>query len=949
MTDSRNLKDTVCLPQTEFPMKANLGQLEPHLLERWSDVDLWGQIRKDSRDMPPFILHDGPPYANGHLHIGHALNKILKDIINRNFQKMGFDANYVPGWDCHGLPIEWKIEEKYRAENRDKDGVPINEFRGECRRFAAYWMGVQSEEFQRLGVFGDWQNPYSTMTFAAEATIVREIGKFLQNGAIIRRERPVLWSVVEQTALADAEVEYEEVKSPSITVRFPVVQAHHPALGDCTVLAWTTTPWTLPCNRAMTLNPELDYAVIRVVRVADASRVRPDEKVLLAEGCVARVMAESGVEEYEHLATVSRADLEGSVLAHPLRAKGYDHDVPVLFGDHVTTDQGSGCVHTAPNHGGEDFAICQAHGITSPPTVLENGGYHAGLPEMDGHVVIDADGNFGSAKGQVIRLLQAEDALFFKGSVRQRYPHSWRSKKPVIYLATAQWFIDIEHDDLRQRVLEAIERTRFYPARGQNRLRSLIETRPDWCISRQRSWGVPIAIFVDRRSGAVLDDPEVMERIVVAFEQEGADCWFDNPASRFLGDAHDPDDYEQVFDVVDVWFDSGSSHAFVLEARDDLYSPATLYLEGSDQHRGFFQSSILQSVGTRGRAPYENVLTHGFTLDEQGRKMSKSVGNTITPQQVIDQYGAEILRLWVANLDYGNDVHIGDTILKGTVDIYRRMRNTLRWLMGNLHHYNPERRTDPEDMPELEKLLLHRISQLGQALYQHQQAYNIQEAVKLLFQFCNQDLSAFYFDIRKDALYCDAIDDHKRLAALSMIAILFDVLCVWLSPILTFTAEEAWLVQTGDDPENSIHRRNYPKIPVSWQNPTLAWRWNQAQKIRKVVLGALEQARQQGFVKSALEAHPVIFVASQELYAETEGIDFAELCITPQCTLKTEPPPKEAFRLDDLSDVAVVIERAVGQKCARCWKVTQPDPAIGGDDPLCSRCTGVLRRDFEWF
>ncbi len=947
MTELPELKNTVCLPQTDFSMRARLPELEPKMLARWSDMELWQKIRTQSKGREKFILHDGPPYANGHLHIGHALNKILKDIINRNFQKMGFDGNYVPGWDCHGLPIEWKIEEKYREKNQDKDDVPINEFRGECRRFAAHWMGVQSEEFRRLGVFGDWENPYSTMTFAAEATIAREIGKFLMDGYLFRRERPVMWSVVERTALADAEVEYAEIKSPSITVRFPVTQAAIPELEGASVLIWTTTPWTIPCNRAIAIQPKFNYQIVKVTAVAEKSLACVDEQVLLAEDCVVRVMQDMAVESYEVMHTCEGSALEGTIAAHPLHSLGFDHQVPILFGDYVSNEQGTGCVHTAPGHGVDDYRLCQENGIETPMTVMADGGYHDSVPMMQGHRVITDDGAFGSANGHVIKMLLECEKLFAKGSVRHSYPHSWRSKKPVIYRATAQWFISMEHENLRERVLAEIAKTSFTPQSGQNRLHSLIASRPDWCISRQRAWGVPIAIFVDNRSGAPLQDSKVMERIAAAFEAEGADAWFNSPPERFLGADYNPKDYEQIFDVVDVWFDSGSTHSFVLEAREDLKSPASLYLEGSDQHRGFFHSSILHSTGTRGRAPYEAVLTHGFTLDAKGQKMSKSVGNVISPAEINDEYGAEILRLWVATLDYSHDVRIGKEILKGVVDIYRRMRNTLRWLMGNLHYYDPERKVLPENMPELERLMLHRLYEVDQEIRDSQGKFDIQQSTRALFQFCNQDLSALYFDLRKDALYCDARDDHKRLAALGMSAMLFDVLTVWLSPILTFTAEEAWITQTGDDPENSVHLRDYPHIPEDWNQPELAARWAVALEVRKVVLGALEVERKAGKIKSALETHPVVYVQDIDMHESLAGIDLAELCITAECDLSDKAAPAEAFRLNPDDAIAVVIALAQGEKCARCWKVTTPATGLAYEEPLCSRCVGVLRRDFN--
>ena len=942
------VKHTVCLPKTDFSMRAGLPQLEERLLQRWSDQGLWRAIRDQSRGREKFILHDGPPYANGHLHIGHALNKILKDVINRQHQKMGFDANYVPGWDCHGLPIEWKIEEQYRANNQDKNAIPINEFRDECRDFATHWMEVQRKEFIRLGVFGDWENPYNTMTYAAEATIVNELGKFLMHDYIVRRERPVMWSVVEQTALADAEIEYHELKSPSIMVRFPVVESPLAVLRGAQVVIWTTTPWTIPCNRAISVKPNIEYSVITVEAVAEESLAVVGEVLLLASDCVAAVTQQTGITHYRRQAAVSAQELAGTIAAHPLSSDGFDHPVPVLFADYVNTEQGTGCVHTAPGHGADDYATCQKHGIDTPITVMADGSYHESVPLMQGHQVITAEGEYGSANGFVIKKLLEAGQLVHKTSVRHQYPHSWRSKKPVIYRATAQWFISIDHQGLRDTVLAEIDRVTFTPSAGQLRLRSLIETRPDWCISRQRAWGVPIAIFVDKRTGQPLKDMAVMQNIVAAFAQEGANCWYDSPPERFLGSAYAPDDYEQIFDVVDVWFDSGSSHAFVLEAREALQSPASLYLEGSDQHRGFFHSSILQSCGTRGRAPYDAVLTHGFVLDEHGKKMSKSLGNIVSPQDISDQHGAEILRLWVATLDYSGDVRIGQQILKGVIDIYRRFRNTLRWLMGNLHYYDANRQLTVENMPLLERFILHRLYQLDATLRQAHTQYDLQSVVRELFQLCNQDLSAFYFDVRKDSLYCDARDDYKRLAALSMSAILFDLLTVWLSPILCFTTEEAWLAQTGEEKGNSVHLRDYPLIPQSWYQPDLAARWDKVMLVRKVVLSALEYQRQDGMIKSSLEASIAIAVDDASLYDALDGIDMAELCIVSAATVSRGKPAGEMHTLDDVSPVGVKVMLATGDKCQRCWKVTDCDEELVPETMICKRCQGVLSRDFAF-
>ncbi|MEM9683623.1 MAG: isoleucine--tRNA ligase, partial [Pseudomonadota bacterium] len=628
MTD---YKDTIQLPRTEFPMKAGLPKREPELLARWAEIELWEKLRTESKGRPKFILHDGPPYANGHLHIGHALNKILKDVINRSQQMMGKDANYVPGWDCHGLPIEWKIEEQYREAGQDKDAVPIDEFRQECREFADRWIGIQREEFERLGVLGDWDNPYTTMAYSAEAQIAREIGAFLMNGGLYRGSKPVLWSIVEKTALAEAEVEYHDVTSPTIHVRFPIVTASDPAFDGAAVIIWTTTPWTMPGNRAVAYGADYDYALVEVTEADEDGMAKPGERIVVATPLVDQVCADAKITGHKILKTCKGRDLAGTICAHPLRGQGYDYDVPLLPADFVTMEQGTGFVHIAPGHGADDFVLGMEHGLDVPATVGEDGLFYGHVPLFAGRTVYTADGKPGDITGAMITALISADGLLAKGRLRHSYPHSWRSKAPLIFRNTSQWFISMDSNDLRGKALTAIDETDFYPPQGRNRLYSMIEDRPDWCISRQRAWGVPIPVFVNKETGEPLRDERVVERIAEAFEAEGADAWFSSDPSRFLGNDYNEAEYEQVRDVVDVWFDSGSTHAFVLEQRPDLEWPASLYLEGSDQHRGWFHSSLLESCGTRGRAPYDAVLTHGFVMAEDGRKMSKSLGNIVAP------------------------------------------------------------------------------------------------------------------------------------------------------------------------------------------------------------------------------------------------------------------------------------------------------------------------------
>ena len=932
-------KKTVCLPQTDFPMKAGLPKREPELLQRWVDMDLWGRIRAESKGREPFILHDGPPYANGNLHIGHALNKILKDVINRSQQMMGKDANYVPGWDCHGLPIEWKIEEQYRAAGKDKDEVPIAEFRQECRDFADHWIDIQREEFKRLGVMGDWDHPYTTMAYPAEAQIAAEIGKFLMNGGLFRGSKPVLWSIVEKTALAEAEVEYMEHKSTTLYVRFPVASAKNAALESAAVVIWTTTPWTIPGNRGIAFSADATYGVYEVTGIAEGSTGRVGEKLVLADDLAEKVREAAKIESWTRVAGVD--SLDGTICAHPMRGQGYEFDVPVLPGDFVTMEQGTGLVHIGPGHGMDDFNFALAHGLEIPQTVGEDGAFYDHVPLFAGKVIYDQDGKTGDANGAVIRGLLDVGCLLAKASLRHEYPHSWRSKAPLIFRNTAQWFISMETNDLRRKALDAIDQTSFYPQQGKKRLHSMIENRPDWCVSRQRAWGVPITVFVHKETGEPLRDQKVVDRIVDAFREEGADAWFLSPPSRFLGNEYDPEDYEQVRDVVDVWFDSGSTHAFVLEQREDQRWPADLYLEGSDQHRGWFHSSLLEACGTRGRAPYDGVLTHGFVMAEDGRKMSKSLGNVVAPQTVTEESGAEILRLWVVASDYSEDLKIGPEILKHQIDAYRRLRNTLRYLIGNLNGYEAQDALPTAEMPELEQWVLHRLWQLDRHVRTSCEEYDFHGLFRELYNFCTVDLSAFYFDIRKDCLYCDPTDSTARRAAQTVLAQLFDCLTAWLAPILCFTAEEAWLQRNpGDD--QSVHLRTFPDIPDAWRNDTLGEKWSKIRQVRRVVLGALEIERAEKRIGSSLQAAPTVYMTA-DYAAALEDIDLAEIAITSGAVLQIGSPPANAFALPDADGIGVVPTKAEGEKCERCWKVL---PDIGSDPDykdICGRCADAVR------
>jgi len=948
----KDYRATVFLPETQFAMRGDLPKREPAMLERWARVGLWARQRTASQGRPKFILHDGPPYANGNLHIGHALNKILKDIINRAQQMTGKDAVYVPGWDCHGLPIEWKIEEQYRAKKKSKDDVPIVEFRRECREFARHWIDVQRVEFERLGVIGDWPHPYTTMAFAAEAQIAREIGKFLMNGLLFRGAKPVMWSVVEQTALAEAEIEYHDHTSTQVWVKFPVAKPGHREIKNASIVIWTTTPWTLPGNRAIAYGADIAYLVLRVREVGAASPLKPGEHIVVAETRWAELATTLDFRA-DMLMALKGAELAGTVCRHPLAGVaaangGYDFPVPLLPGDFVTDADGTGFVHVAPGHGADDFVLGQKHGVAVPETVAADGSYVASVPLFAGKRVYKPNGKEGDANQAVIAALKDAGALLAESKMVHSYPHSWRSKAPLIFRTTPQWFIGMDRKGadgrtLRETALAAIDATRWIPAQGRNRIRAMIETRPDWCISRQRAWGVPIAVFFNKTTGEPLRDQAVIDRIAAVFDKDGSDAWFTRDPAEFLGPGHDPADYEQVKDIVDVWFDSGSTHAFVLEPRKytDLAWPASLYLEGSDQHRGWFHSSLLESCGTRGRAPYDAVLTHGFVLDEQGRKMSKSLGNVTSPQEVVAKSGADILRLWVVAADYADDLRIGPEILKQQSEIYRRLRNTLRYLLGALNGFADREHVAPADMPELERWVLHRLHEIDAVVRAAIEAYDFHTMFTELHNFCAVDLSAFYFDVRKDALYCDPFDGERRRAARTVLDRVFDALVRWLAPVLCFTAEEAWLCRHGDGDDRSIHLQLYPDILTDWRDEALGLQWTRIRDVRRVVTGAIELKRAEKFLGSSLQAAVRVY-AGAEAQTAFAGVDPAELCITSAAAFASGTPPAGAFTLSDVPGVAVVVERAPGEKCARCWRVL---PEVGGDPAhpdLCRRCTGAV-------
>ena len=937
MTDSpaevRDYRSTVFLPKTPFPMKGDLPKREPAMLERWARLGVWQKLRAQSKGRETFVLHDGPPYANGNLHIGHALNKILKDVINRAAQMAGFDANYVPGWDCHGLPIEWKVEEEYRAKGRDKDAVPVLDFRAECRAYATHWLDVQREEFKRLGVAGDWDDRYATMDFASEAAIAGEIGKVLLNGSLYRGLRPVMWSPVEKTALAEAEIEYHDHVSPTLHAKFRLLTAKAEDLVGADVVIWTTTPWTMPGNRAVAYGEEIDYALVHVEGVTETSLLKVGDRLLVALPLLPGFEKDAGIGAHTVKRVLKGSELEGAIAAHPLRGAGYDFDVPLLPGDFVTTDAGTGFVHIAPGHGEDDFNLGRQYGLPIPETVNDDGTFTHHAPGFEGLHVF-------KAHTAVYDAMRAAGTLAATGKLTHSYPHSWRSKKPVIFRATPQWFIAMDDGNaIRTKALKAIDETYFVPDVGRNRIGSMVAARPDWCISRQRAWGVPIPVFVSKQSGEPLRDPAIIDRVVAAFREEGADAWYKpGAAERFLGPDRDPKLYEQVMDIVDVWFESGSTHAFVLPPRH-LPFPADLYLEGSDQHRGWFHSSLLESVGTNGVAPFKAILTHGFVLDEQGRKMSKSLGNVTAPQDVMKQYGADILRLWVMNSDTALDLRIGPEIVKQQAELYRRIRNTLRWLLGSLEGFSEAETVPYDELPELERWVLHRVTELDAKVRAASEPHSDTRfawtgVYPEIHNFCATDLSAFYFDIRKDALYCDRPDSLRRRAARTVLDILHRCLCTWLAPVLVFTAEEAWLARFPDE-QGSVHFLDYAFVPEGWKDEVLAAKWAEIRAIRGAVTGVLETYRRDGAIGSSLQAKPSLLLPMEQLNLLTPQ-EWAEVCIVSDM---------EVHRSDAAaagSPPAVGFNPAPGMKCARCWRVL-PEVGTSAKHPnLCRRCEDAV-------
>ena len=907
-------KANLQLPKTAFSMKADLARKEPDIIKKWEQDKTFEKIRKSSKGKEKFILHDGPPYANGHIHMGTALNKILKDMIIRFHQMNGKDSVYVPGWDCHGLPIEWKIEEQYKKNKKNKDEIPIKDFRKECRDFAKQWIDVHIKEFKRLGVTGDFDNYYSTMSFTAEAQIVKELGKFLLDGSLYQGFKPVFWSTVEKTALADAEVEYKDHTSNTIFVAFKVKESPKDFLKESNIVIWTTTPWTIPANRALAFNSSIEYSLIEINDLENFK----EKKIIVATNLLDSIIKSCDIEKFKIIKNFSGAEFAGTICTHPFQTLGYDFNIPMLDARFVNLEQGTGIVHCAPSHGPDDFNLCLKHNIPSKYTVDNSGYYTDEIPFFNKTHVFKAD-------SIVIDKLKEFNKLLKNDKLQHSYPHSWRSKAPLIYRATPQWFISMEKNSLRDKAIKAIGETTFYPPKGKERLMSMIEGRPDWCVSRQRSWGVPLPIFINKKTKQPLQDQKVIDRIVEIYEKEGSDCWFTDSSERFLGKEHNKDDYDKLTDIVEVWFDSGCTHSFVLEKRKDLKWPADMYLEGSDQHRGWFHSSLLESCGTRGRAPYKSILSHGFVVDGKGMKMSKSAGNVIAPDDILKNYGADILRAWVASSDYAEDLRIDNAILAQHAESYRKIRNTFRFILGNLQdNFEKQdfKKIDLNTFPELEQYILGRLFHLDKEIKENFKNYNFHKLYKELFNFCSLELSSFYFDIRKDVLYCEDLSSKKRKDCIVVLNIILECLLKWLAPIFVFTTEEIFNLLNKN--EGSVHETEFPEIPNSWMNEVLEKKWKELYQIKQEVNIAIEEKRANKEIGSSLEADISIYVKEKKFNLLKE-LDLEEYFIT----------SKAKKIKDEKNELTIVVKKANGSKCPRCWKILADK---------CLRCEEVISK-----
>ena len=913
------IKDSLQLPKTAFSMKANLPNKEPTILDSWEKNKLYKKIRAKSKGRKKFVLHDGPPYANGHIHMGTALNKILKDMITRFHQMDGKDSVYVPGWDCHGLPIEWKIEEQYKKKKKNKDEIAIKDFRQECRDFAKSWIDVHVKEFKRLGVTGDFENYYSTMSYQAEAQIVRELGKFLLDGSLYQGFKPVLWSTVEKTALADAEVEYMDHTSNTIYAAFKVKKTNNDSLKGSNIIIWTTTPWTIPANKALAFNSNIDYSILEIEKLKYFS----ENKIVVAKNLVKKIVEECEIKNFKELKSFKGSEFKGTICSHPFNNLKFDYDVPMLDAQFVNLDQGTGIVHCAPSHGPDDFNLCLKNNIPSNYTVDNSGLYTKEIPHFTNTHIFKAD-------PLIIEKLKEQKKLLKDDKLTHSYPHSWRSKAPLIYRATPQWFISMQQNDLRKKAVKAINETNFYPEKGKERLLSMIEGRPDWCISRQRVWGVPLPIFINKKTKEPLKDKKVIDRIAQIYEKQGSDCWFTDDSKVFLGTEYNSKDFEKLNDIVEVWFDSGSTHSFVLEKRKDLTWPADMYLEGSDQHRGWFHSSLLESCGTRGKAPFKSILSHGFVVDGKGLKMSKSLGNVISPEDILKNYGADILRVWTVASDYSEDIRIDKNILAQHAESYRKIRNTFRYILGNLKDKFEKKdfeKIDIKKLDELDQYILHKLYIVSNSLNENLKVYNLHKLYKDLLNFCTLDLSSFYFDIRKDVLYCDDLNSKKRKDCVTILNIILESLLKWFAPILVFTTEEIYNL-INKDTNDSIHEYNFVKIPEYWKNEKLNEKWTKLFKIKQQANIAIEAKRNAKEIGSSLEAE-VKLSLNEEKFNLLKNLDLAEYLIT----------SKAEKKLSNQDEIKIEVSKANGKKCDRCWKILEKT-----NGKKCDRCWKILEK-----
>ncbi len=922
-------KSSLNLPQTDFPMKANLSKREPEILEKWDEMRLYDRLREQSKGRPQYILHDGPPYANGHIHLGTAMNKILKDMIVKSRQMAGFDAPYVPGWDCHGLPIEHMVDKELGKRKQSMSQVEI---RRQCREYAKRFIDIQRSEFKRLGVLGEWDNPYLTMSYDYEASIARELGRFFQEGEVIRSRKPIYWCASCRTALAEAEVEYHDHTSPSIYVKFPFSDAARAAFPELAgkkvfVLIWTTTPWTLPANLAIALHPDFKYVAVEV----------NGEVWILAEGLLENCMEAFGITNYRVIRAFDAQELEGLKAKHPF----IERDSVLVLGAHVTLDAGTGCVHTAPGHGREDYDMALEYGLDVYSPVDDDGRFTPDVAFFAGQFVFDAN-------GAVIGKLKETGSLVLEKKITHSYPHCWRCKKPVIFRATEQWFISMEKNGLRKKALDWIDRVEWIPNWGRDRIHNMIANRPDWCISRQRSWGVPISVFKCRDCGTILSSKELFDRVEALFAKEGADSWYEKTTEELLP----PDarcagcggrNFDKEKDILDVWFDSGVSHAAVLEARPYLRSPADLYLEGSDQHRGWFHSSLLTAVGTRNAAPYKRVLTHGFVVDGQGYKMSKSLGNVIAPEEIIRQYGAEVLRLWVAAEDYRDDVRISPDILKRLSEAYRRVRNTCRYMLGNLHDFDPHKDSVPyAQMEELDRFALHQLQDFIRRVRQGYERFEFHRVYHALHNYCVVDLSSFYLDILKDRLYSSSADSQARRSAQTAVYEILSALLRLMAPILSFTADEAWWYLPANSEEN-VHLASFPEVDPAKMDEALNERWQRILALRGEVTRVLEGARQARTIGHPLDAE-VKLVLPTEWEGEFRGREglLRAVFIVSQVSFAPASELVNGSASPEIPGLVIEVVPASAEKCERCWVRSKKVGQFPDHPTLCDRCHDVL-------